>query len=88
MSDGDEAMVMLSVRVPRHLKQRLEEVASASGATLQDLVGTAVEAELDVWDELYHSRRAAFAKLARERNELRYSKLIERVRAHIPPITP
>ena len=88
-ADGDRGVVMLSFRVPRALKLRLESVAAATGESMQDLARRGLECELDVLEELLDERRAAFARLAAEENSRRRAKRAERVaELHVGPRTP
>ena len=89
--DGEDldGLVMLSFRVPRSLKERLESVAAGSGTSMQEIARRAIEAELEVREELLSERRAAFARLAAEENARRLAKRSERLQVlHDDPMTP
>jgi len=92
MTDGGtdvDGLVMLSFRVPRALKERLESMANDSGTSMQEIARRAIEAELEVREELLSERRAAFARLAAAENARRLAKRSERVRGvHDDPMTP
>jgi len=80
---------MLSFRVPRSLKERLEAVAAATGVPMQDLARQGIETELDVREAVLDARRAAFARLAADENKRRVAKRTQRVEdLHAPPRTP
>ena len=84
-----EGLVMLSFRVPRSLKERLESVATASGISMQEIARRGIETELEVREELLTERRAAFARLAAAENARRLAKRSERLRGlHDNPMTP
>ena len=84
-----DGLVMLSFRVPRSLKERLESVATGSGISMQEIARRGIETELEVREELLSERRAAFARLAAAENARRLAKRSERLGGlHDDPMTP
>jgi hypothetical protein len=82
-------LVMLSFRVPRALKERLERVSAASGLPMQEIARLGVEFELELREEVLDVRRAAFARLAAEENSRRATRrAARRVDLHDEPETP
>jgi predicted transcriptional regulator len=74
----DDDPVMLSFRVPRGLKRRLEAMTAASGVAMQEIARQALESELELREEVLDEQRATFARLAAEENERRLVKRARR----------
>jgi predicted transcriptional regulator len=78
-----EEMVLVSIRIPRSMKEQLERVANASKRSQQDILVIGLAAELDVRETLLAERVAALQKVAdldRREQQLRERSQSQRAR--------